>query len=456
MVRAKTTLFLALILIGGLALAPFAFAQGKPVQPGNATADGFLPSSSCGCHAARVQEWAPSMHAKAIADPVFLLKVAQAQAEVGEEVTAFCKRCHSPIGNMTGDPLGEKTPAAAEGVTCMYCHQVVGIDGKPANTSHLVEANLTRRAQLKDPAAPHPAAYSELHTKAEFCGGCHDVNHPGNGTHLETSYSEWAASPYAKEGVVCQDCHMNSKPGVVGPSKGTACAGGKQRDNIFAMSFVGANVGQGPAEASSALLKSAATVEVSMPEVVPGGSATSLTVTVKNVGAGHYLPTGLTEERQMWLSVYSEGADGSKTDIGERRFGTVLKDAKGAYPAEMWNAVAVQSDDRIPPRGSVASDYTFTMPQGAKQAKVVAVLSYKSIPDELATQANVANPVTEMAALTKVVYASQAEKDAAPKPVAPTESPAAGGVNWLPFAIGVVIVAVLAVATVAVLRSRKS
>ena len=445
-----------IFMVAGLAFATSAVAEGKPVQPGNATADGFLPSASCTCHAVRVGEWAPSMHAKAIVDPVFLAKVAEAQAEAGDGVATFCKRCHSPIGNMTGDPVGARTPAAAEGVTCMYCHQVVGIDGKPANTSHLVEANLTRRAQLKDPGAPHPAAYSELHTKAEFCGGCHDVDHPGNGTHLETSYSEWAAGPYAKEGTVCQDCHMSSKPGVVGPSSGTACEGGPQRDNIFAMTFVGANVGQGPQDASRAMLKSAATMDLSVSEIVPGGSVTSVTVTITNAGAGHYLPTGLTEVRQMWLSVFAENADGSKTDIGERHFGTVMKDAQGKYPAEMWNAVGIQSDDRIPPRGSVTSDYSFTMPKASKQAKVVAVLSYKSVPDELAAKANVQNPTTEMAASSKVVFASQAEKDAAAKPAAPAENPSDGGVSWPLLAAGAVLVVAVGVGVAMVLRSRKA
>jgi hypothetical protein len=281
------------------------------------------------------------------------------------------------------------------------------------------------------------------------------VNHPTNGTHLETSYSEWAAGPYAKEGIVCQDCHMSEKPGLAGPFTGTACTGGPERDNIFAMSFVGANVGQGPADASRAMLKGAATLDLTVPEIVAGGSAASVTVTINNVGAGHYLPTGLTEVREMWLSVHAENPDGSKTEIGERRFGTVMKDAQGKYPVEMWNAVGVQSDDRIPPRGSVTSDYTFTMPKDAKQAKVVAVLSYRSLPEELATKANVDNPTTEMTASSKVAFASQEEKAAANEPAVPAERPGTGGANWLLIAGALAVVAALGVGALAVLRSRK-
>ncbi len=214
----------------GFVFAASALAAGKPVEPGNATAEQFLSAAACTCHTSLVEQWAESMHAKAIIDPVFLVKVAEAQADAGTEVATFCKRCHAPIGNMTGDPDAKASQVAAEGVACMFCHQAVGIQGKPANTSHLVEADLTRRAQLKDPAAPHPAEYSAFHTSAEICGGCHNVDHPTNGTHLESSYSEWLAGPYAREGVVCQDCHMSRQVGVVGPTNGQACIGGPERD----------------------------------------------------------------------------------------------------------------------------------------------------------------------------------------------------------------------------------
>lgn len=440
----RTRLLLLLAVVATFVCPAVAFGLGTPVQPGNATAAGFLPSSGCACHAARVTEWSTSMHAKSIVDTVFLTKVGEAQAEAGDSVAIFCKRCHSPIGNMTGDPNASASQVAKEGVTCMFCHQVTGLIGVPGNVDQLVDASLIRRAQLTNPAAPHPAAYSKLHESAEFCGGCHNVNHPTNGVHLESTYAEWKAGPYAAEGTVCQDCHMSSAPGVIGPSTGTACQGGAQRDNIFAMSFVGANVGQGPAEASTALLKRAATVELDIPGIVAEGTSATVTVTVSNTGAGHYLPTGLTEVRQMWLSVYVEREDGGKTTLGERRFGTVMKDAKGAYPAEMWNAAGVQSDDRIPPRGSISASYSFTMPSTAERAKVVAALLYKSVPDDLAAKANVENPTTEMAVSSRTVFVSAAAKGTASSTAEPIESTGKPG-SVLPFVAGAVVLVVIGV-----------
>jgi len=413
-VHLKTRLVVAAVLFGALMYAVPALAAPVSVEPGAATVDNFLPSTGCGCHGPLVTQWSSSMHAQAITDPVFVTKVTAAEEEVGAEVADFCRRCHSPIGNMIGDPQGTTTEVAAEGVTCMFCHQVVDVAEGPGNTGFFLEPDLTRRAQLQDPQAPHAAVYSELHTTAEFCGGCHNVSHPTNGTHLESTYAEWAEGPYAAQGVVCQDCHMAGVGSLVGPSTGTACSTGAERDNIFSMSFVGANVGQGPAEESAALLKRAATLELSTTDIVPAGSTSTVTVAITNSGAGHYLPTGLTEERDMWLEVTMEDENGEVVSLGERHFVTVLEGADGTFPVEMWNAVAVHSDDRIPPGETVTQEYEFEMPAGVESASVTAKLLYRSLSDELAGEAGVDNPVTEMAAGTQQVFVSQAAKDSAP------------------------------------------
>jgi hypothetical protein len=59
----------------------------------------------------------------------------------------------------------------------------------------------------------HQAAIqSTLIKKAEFCVTCHQVQvHPG--IKLETVWEEYRASPAAKEGITCQNCHMSTSPG---------------------------------------------------------------------------------------------------------------------------------------------------------------------------------------------------------------------------------------------------
>jgi hypothetical protein len=232
--------------------------------------------------------------------------------------------------------------------------------------------------------------------------------------HLEATYSEWADSPYARDGIVCQDCHMSIEPGKVGPSSGQAAAGGPQRDNIYKMTFVGGQVALGPSSVAIARLQSAAEVKVEVPQIVAAGEEAEITVTITNSGAGHYLPTGLTEIRQMWLEVNAEGPDGQVTKLGERKFGTILEDAEGNSPAELWDAATIKSDDRIPPKESVTETYAFKMPDGVEHAKLTAALFYKSATDEFAAKAGVENPTTEMAAATQDVFASEeARADAA-------------------------------------------
>jgi hypothetical protein len=294
-----------------------------------------------------------------------------------------------------------------DGVNCSWCHSATGLlDGKPANTSHLVLPDGTRRAQLKDPKAPHPARYSEFHETAEFCGGCHNVDHPINGMHLEATYSEWAEGPWAEEGVVCQDCHMSIKPGVIGPSKGMAAGGAPERPNIYAMTFIGANVAQGDSAAATALLQAAATMEIEAPEIAESGAA-SITVTITNTGAGHYLPTGLTEVREMWLEVTAVDQSGASEELGRRNFVTILEDDEGNSPVELWQATKIKSDDRIAPRESVSETYEIALPEGVSRSTVRAALLYRSASDEFAQKAGVENPVTSMASAVVVVYSSE-------------------------------------------------
>ncbi len=401
------------LLFGVLVSAVQAGAAPQPVVGGKAAASAFAATDECGCHASLVEQWSKSMHAQALTDPLFLSKLGEANAATNGALDAFCKTCHAPAAAMAGELKKEKRSAGlGDGIGCSYCHQVTGLaGGKIANTSHMVDADGTMRAHLEDPKAPHPAARSAFHDSSEFCGACHNVDHPINGMHLEATYSEWKKSPWAKEGVTCQDCHMSGAPGRVGPVTGVAAAGGLQRENIYAMTFTGAQVALGDPVAATELLKSAAKVELDAPAVLGDGDV--VTVKVTNTGAGHSLPTGLTEVREMWLEVYAETDDGAKEALGERRFVTVLQDAKGKAPVELWDATKIASDDRIPPRESVTGEYPVKLPAGAGSATVKAVLRYRSASDEFAGKAGVENPVTDMAAAESEIFASEEARLAA-------------------------------------------
>ena len=382
-------------------------------------ADAFMPSTSCGCHGGLVAQWEQTMHSKALSDPLYQYKLAKANEDTDGAVGPFCEGCHGAIAMMAGEfETGELSPQGAEGVTCDLCHQITGRpEGRIGNTSILVDADGTKRAQFDDSVSPfHASAYSAFHETAEFCGSCHDVYHPANGLALEATYTEWAVSPYAEEGIVCQDCHMTPGPGVTKPNPGVAAAGGPQREHIYTMTFAGANVGLGDAALAEERLKAAAKVELEVPEIVSGGEVAPAVVRITNIGAGHYLPTGLTDVRRMWIELVATGPDGEETLVGKREFHTVFSDADGNSPADVWNAVAVESDDRIPPRESVENVWDATMPAEGPLT-LTATLYYRSCSEEFAEAAGVEIPTTTMASVTQAVYTSQEEAAAAARAV---------------------------------------
>lgn len=450
--RLQAVVLIAVLAVGLTAGTGIAAAAPTPVKPGTAKPAQFPAPQSCGCHAALIEQWSKSMHSKALDDPIYKAKVADADAATNGKLGAFCDTCHDPAATMTGELAkgGALSAGTSGGIGCSWCHQVVGMaPGDPGNTSQLVEPNGVMHAQLKNPTAPHAATYSALYASSAYCGGCHNVNHPVNGMHLESTYREYLAGPYAKQGVNCQDCHMSSQPGQIGPSQGVAAAGGAQRPNIYTMSFSGAQVGLGNAVNAKALLQSAATVKLSSPQIVAAGASAPVTVTVTNVGAGHYLPTGLTEVREMWLELVAENADGSDAVVATKRYGTVLQDKDGKSPVELWEATSIKSDVRIAPKASDVVAFDFTMPQGADASEITARLMYRSAPDELAKKANADNPTTVMASASNPVYASDEAKRAA------AQRDAVPGTSYDRMSLVVAVVALLAMAAMIAFFARR-
>jgi hypothetical protein len=420
------------VAISALLTAP-AFAAPRPVAPDNTSPSGFAPAQNCQCHSNFVNEWRQSLHGKALSDPLFQTQLTEANDATGGKIGPFCLKCHAPVAVMIG--MGSKSDtstAGGQGIPCSFCHQVTGTSGSVGNVSLLVDPSGTYRAQIATPTSPHSTAYSPFHNSAEICGACHNVSHPGSGVQLESTYTEWQGSPQAKSHVTCQDCHMSRFPGEPGPSMGWAAGGGPQR-KIFRMNFMGAQVALGNPVTAEQMLKSAATLEMKSPTTVEGAKDTSVTVTITNVGAGHNLPTGFTELREMWLEVTFTDPDGKVTELGKHRFGTVLKDAKGKTPAESWEAAGIASDDRIPPKGISVDSYKFALPEGVQWGTIKAQLLYRSVPEELAKKARVENPTTVMAESSEPVYLnSEAERKANASALS-----AAASSPWQPLVISV-------------------
>lgn len=395
-----------LIVVAGTSAA---LAAPRPVALGNTQATAFAPAQNCNCHSGRILEWQQSLHSKALSDPLFQTKLAETSAATNGKRGPFCLRCHAPIATMT-NRLGTTDPnsSAAQGISCTFCHQVAGVGPKSVDgVALLLEPNGVYRAQVSTSTSPHPWKYSPLHASSKICAPCHNVNHLGNSLPIETTYSEWEASPQAKAGVQCQDCHMSWAPGQIGPSMGWDAGGGVRRP-IYRMNFMGGQVALGNSILADGLLKSAATIKLDAPTVLEGAASKKATVTITNSGAGHYLPTGLTQVREMWLQLEFTGPDGKIVQLAKHAYGTVLKDSAGKFPADFWNATGVQSDDRIPPMGTSTQSYDLALPNGMQYGTIKAQLLYRSESDELAKKAGVVNPITVMAETSQPIYASLA------------------------------------------------
>jgi hypothetical protein len=370
------------------------------------------------------------MHSKAFIDPLWrsATKLFFKEVTKSDEILEMkaCVKCHTPLGfrsNSITSPAEDYDKLAelpAQGIFCNWCHNIsevkhLGDSGYEVEPGEGEDNPSTMLGPLKDAESSyHPTKYSDLHTKAEFCGLCHNVSHAGNHMPIEQTYNEWKNSPYntgkPETTVYCQDCHMRQRLGIPSTGKtkrpdnpGKACVMGPERTHIWTHYFVGANAiitkilgSEMHAQMAIERLQNAADLELIKNSSYKKNQLSYVRVKVINSGAGHYLPTGLTEVRQMWLDVKISDARGKillrSGDIDEK--GNIDKDAVvyhtklGNEQGEVLNvalADRVLFDHRIPPKGYMIESYAFYIPNDAvSPLSVEANLKYRSVSQGLA------------------------------------------------------------------------
>jgi hypothetical protein len=217
----------------------------------------------------------------------------------------------------------------------------------------------------------------------------------------------------------CQHCHMT--PGITKfmQNPGRDAAGAPMREHIYTHYFVGGNamlpglLGSTEHERlAKERLRSAAKVEIESIERI--NDTVSIAIKVTNIGAGHKIPTGLTEAREIWLNVEVRDKAGSTVfrsgGMGEGGYidkdaviyHTVFGDSEGKPTEKVWLADRILQDNRIPPKGYSIENYSFTIPADTKGPLSIAVrLNYVSASQELSDllfgKGNVKPPVVEMA-----------------------------------------------------------
>jgi DNA-binding beta-propeller fold protein YncE len=313
-------------------------------------------SAKCkSCHEEIFNQWADSNHKNLVGTNPYYLVVENLAAQVeGEEFRKWCMGCHNPSAITTGlkskttptmDQLfesGAKTlinelkvhgnKKLEEGVSCVMCHRITKIEDAGGNAAYTL--NLTQRPKYAFENSEHKAGqwFSEkminskpqthidsymkpVYKESVYCASCHDEFTPGSGSKIVSTYKEWQDSKYSdksnpKEYKSCIDCHMTyMQNDTYSPLRGQSTTGGKIKEDVKVHYFAGSNhflsglKSKKHEDQTLQLLRTSAKLDVSL-------NAKKLDVGVTNVGAGHHLPTGVADFRELWLDITVKDRNG--------------------------------------------------------------------------------------------------------------------------------------------------
>lgn len=281
----------------------------RPLPPNGKPPEGYSPlesslsPESCGkCHLEQYNEWKTSLHAKALSTGVLwqLHKMDQLSANK-------CLDCHAPLAeqkalmairmNWEYKPT-EKLPQYVDpdldknGVICAACHVRKHVRyGPPPGHTYTASAHngFRIRAFFED---------------SKFCIACHrsaSSEEKTNGKLRMNTYEEWLSSSYSKKGITCQKCHM------------------PQRRHLW----------RGIHDES--MVRKAMSLKLNLEN-------NKLLVTIKNVGAGHKLPTYMVPK--IYIKLYQ----------GE----TLLKEFTIGWMVDALDLSKEIFDRRIPPDSSIS------------------------------------------------------------------------------------------------------
>lgn len=447
---ARPASMFAVCVLGVAALAPFLFSgtsgamdwpddsQAYPYAPSRLrylkSGAEFTPPETCGgCHPRQYEEWTGSMHAVAFQDPVYQGELNKAVQAVGHDIARQCEGCHSPAGVVTGEIKGPGlsglSDMALAGVSCDICHSVSGHSGLqtpyhiPGNGSLVLSPgrDTPDGPQLTKyvPRQPgkgcgegfHECVEQPLLRQAELCANCHQVHHYESYSALESTYTEWRDSPYRVKGIACQDCHMvdsatflRSADTFVKPQRG------EYRHYFNGANFLvyalvemaakkagneelAANA-RGKFEMAVARLQAAADLELT--PLYREGRLAEIRVRVRNMRAGHNLPTSLTNIRQVWLEMTVKDQEGrvvmttgTVNEKGElpadaRKFNSEGMGEHFHFALDPWEVIAFSRHDTIPPKGYKDVYYGVTAAHAAGPLTVEAKLRYRQAEQKVA------------------------------------------------------------------------
>jgi hypothetical protein len=374
------------------------------ISPISGTSD-----KACGnCHPLILPQWEANAHGQAISNLRFFslyngtdisgtTQIGPGYLSDFPGTAGNCANCHAPgsavDGYLTTD-MNTIQDVITAGIHCDYCHKVGGVYLNPASgTVHPNAPGVSSQKMLRPPVGdniffgpyddiPDPDTYLPLTSQSQFCAPCHQFSFWG--TPIYESYNEWLTSPYATEGVTCQNCHM--------PPTG---------DTFYALPEVG-GLPHPPENIPSHLQLGAASAEllqnsVTMTaELVQNTGEIDVMVKITNTEVGHHVPTDHPGRHLILTVKVVDGQGQSLTQLGGpqvpvwggeqagdpgRAYAKVLRDiATGQYPVvSYWKQTNIVTDNRIPASMSDTSTYTFAAPPGGETIWVTVELRFRRL-----------------------------------------------------------------------------
>lgn len=362
------------------------------------------------CHKEIAEQWRESMHAMADTELFYARVVGEFRKEYGFEASNWCAGCHSPLRLGRGE-LNEKVASVAQpNVDCVICHSIRSVHeplgnnnydlliARPSGYEFARSKRLSDQLLLIQPDAHRSMWNGSLMRSPEFCGACHRqvlpdfLSNGQSGLVLQDTYTEWAQSKYNSNDATvrrtCQDCHMPTEPGFAKDL-------GKKRPSHL---FLGVSIDIARISGShnsyaegKRFLQKVATIEV-IPSV-RGKEIVELLVKVTNSGAGHNLPTGVADLRQVWLAVTVTNEAGEVVfesgkidehgflDPSVVTFGTKLGDGKGnpVLFHHIARAREILSDTSIP--AGETREVKYVVPVlDSKRLQADVKLLYRAVP----------------------------------------------------------------------------
>jgi len=372
----------------------------------------WTSSAKCkSCHEDIFNQWADSNHRHLTGtNPYYMVMENLAGADMGDEFRQWCMGCHNPSAvttkqkrsthNMDMNSMpnvlfesGAKdlinelqvhgNSRLEQGVSCVTCHRITKVDSK-GNSAYKLELTNRKKYVFEDNSLGvknwlsekfinsnplvHKESYSkEIYKDSAYCASCHDEFLPDDSKRqVVSTFKEWEKSPFNNpkdptKHKTCIDCHMTyMENGKLSPLKGQSTTGGSVKKDIKVHYFSGSNhflsglKNKKHEDQTIQLLRTSAEIDVDIKDA-------KVLVGVKNVGAGHHLPTGVSDFRELWLDititdrdanvVFSSGklkSDGN-LDTDARPFMKVFGD-ENSKPVGLlfWRYKKLLSDTRIP------------------------------------------------------------------------------------------------------------